>query len=340
MADSAKIKEALRQLDGGNDNHWTAAGEPRLETVRMVAGDQTISRADVETADKGFSRQTVLTEAPAPAVVDEGAPGGVVTGDPVPLVPQAAPAPIAITAPFDAEGHALPTDVPPLPSAPPADGLPTAYEPAMVEGGLPPGQNVEQATADVEGSASPGRPPQITLGTTEQGYNALNSEADDLRDAQASTAPSPNAPEGLGGAPGARSGGLTNEAGSDESTEQRPGEAQLSPVDRGAVGDADAVTDLEARLAEVSKVADHRRAAVDQAAGELAEATAEESRLRVEIEKARPRGGTMPAIQDYFSRIDETASAQAEARQKLTESGVDWKQLERLVKDPVTGNIK
>ena len=359
MADSAKINEALGQLDTENDNHWTQSGEPRLETVRMLAGDQTISRADVDTATKDFTRQSArdakappappappATDAasvpPAPAVVDAGAPGGILTGDPIQSVPAVPQPEIAVTPPYDADGSALPSDVPPLPTAPPADGLPTAAEPAMIEGGTPDerGQDAETPSADVEGSVEAGRPPQITEGTTEKGYNALATDESNLRDAQASTSPSPNAPEALGGDPGARSAGLTNEAGTDESTEQRPGEAQLSPVDRGAVGNANEVEDLEAQLAKVTAASDKLRGKVDDAQVALSESVAEESRLRVAIERARPRGGTMPAIQDYFAQLDATATKQAEARQAIADSGLDFGQLKKLVESPVTGDIK
>jgi len=353
MADSAKINEALGQLDTENDNHWTQSGEPRLETLRMLVGDQTISRSDVDAATKDFTRQSAraaktfdvqsaASTPPPPPVVDAGAPGGILTGDPIQSVPAVPQPQISITAPYDAEGTELPTNVPPLPTAPPADGLPTAAEPAMVEGAKPDerAQNAETASADVEGSVEAGRPPQITQGTTEQGYNALATDESNLQDAQASTKPSPNAPEALGGDPGARSVGLTNEAGTDESTEQRPGEAQLSPVDRGAVGDADAVKDLETQLEEASRRSEKLKGAADELNVELAKSTAEESRLRVAIEKARPRGGTMPAIQDYFARIDQTATEQAQVQQRLKDSGVDFGQLKKIMENPATGNIK
>lgn len=329
MADSAKISEALRKLDPENDNHWTTTGQPRLETVRMVAGDQTISREDVDGADKDFDRNAARN-APAPA-------GGAVTGDPVPAVPNPGQTPDN-TPPANVDGNPVPPP-PPLPTAPPADGLPTAAEPIAVEGAEPQGTNVEQPTPATEGSAAPGRPPQITEGVTEKGSNQLNSPDDDLRDAQASTTPSGNAPAELGGHGDAPQ-GATNEAGGDESTEQRPGEAQLSPVDRGAVGDADEVKALEAELETLSAHTQELRGAADDAQSALSESLGKESALRIRIEQARPRGGTMPAIQDYFAKIDEVATKTAEARQALADSGVDWKQLEKLVKDPATGAIK
>lgn len=65
---SNQIIEALKKLDLANDNHWTADGLPRLDTVKMLASDQTLTRELVEVAAPGFSRATALTwELPAQA---------------------------------------------------------------------------------------------------------------------------------------------------------------------------------------------------------------------------------------------------------------------------------
>lgn len=53
-----KIKAALQQLDGSNANHWTADGAPRLETVKMFAGDPSITRDLLERVAPGFSLKT------------------------------------------------------------------------------------------------------------------------------------------------------------------------------------------------------------------------------------------------------------------------------------------
>ena len=60
----SKILEALGKLDPANENHWTADGLPRIETVRMLAGDQTISREQITAEAPDFSR-TSSTIAPA-----------------------------------------------------------------------------------------------------------------------------------------------------------------------------------------------------------------------------------------------------------------------------------
>lgn len=76
---SVNILSALRQLDVNNDNHWTADGAPRLETVRMLAKDPAVSREALTLVAPGFSRAKGLPDAPAgipaqPAVAPVTAP--------------------------------------------------------------------------------------------------------------------------------------------------------------------------------------------------------------------------------------------------------------------------
>jgi len=53
---TAKIIEALQKLDTANDNHWTADGLPRIDTVKMLASDQTLTRDTITAAAPNFSR--------------------------------------------------------------------------------------------------------------------------------------------------------------------------------------------------------------------------------------------------------------------------------------------
>lgn len=52
-----KIREALAKLDVNNDNHWTAEGMPRLDVMKDLVGTA-VSRADITSAAKGFTRKT------------------------------------------------------------------------------------------------------------------------------------------------------------------------------------------------------------------------------------------------------------------------------------------
>lgn len=51
-----KIQAGLMKLDVKNDNHWTAEGQPKVEAVRFLAGDQSLSREDITKAAPDFSR--------------------------------------------------------------------------------------------------------------------------------------------------------------------------------------------------------------------------------------------------------------------------------------------
>lgn len=72
-----QLIDALLKLDVKNDNHWTSDGQPRLETLRMLAGNASLSRADVEAADPEFTRQKAMAKAEAegvpPAAADTAA---------------------------------------------------------------------------------------------------------------------------------------------------------------------------------------------------------------------------------------------------------------------------
>ncbi len=72
---SEKIVAALGQLDKENPNHWTAEGLPRLDTVKLLAGDQSLTRDAINAAAPGFSRAgTVPSDAAPVAPVTPAAP--------------------------------------------------------------------------------------------------------------------------------------------------------------------------------------------------------------------------------------------------------------------------
>lgn len=71
----SKVAEALHKLDVTNDNHWTADGLPRIDTVRMIAGNQALTREMITAEMPEFSRQTASLGASvavpvAPVVLD------------------------------------------------------------------------------------------------------------------------------------------------------------------------------------------------------------------------------------------------------------------------------
>lgn len=82
---TAKIREALQQLDPTNNEHWTDDGLPREGAVREFAHDTTLSRRDIQAAWPGFQR-----------AADSGDP---LAGETVEKVTAKAPA-LADAAPF------------------------------------------------------------------------------------------------------------------------------------------------------------------------------------------------------------------------------------------------
>lgn len=89
---SQKIQEALSKLDVTNDNHWTADGLPRLDTVKMLANESTLTREAVSAAVPGFTRTSAAqgVQAPAPAATPATPPP---VQETPPVAPQAAPTP-------------------------------------------------------------------------------------------------------------------------------------------------------------------------------------------------------------------------------------------------------
>lgn len=63
----SKITDALAKLDPANDNHWTSDGLPRIDTVKMLAGDPTLTRETITAEMPNFSRQTAGLVAPTVA---------------------------------------------------------------------------------------------------------------------------------------------------------------------------------------------------------------------------------------------------------------------------------
>lgn len=76
MKNNQAIIAALQKLDPSNDNHWTGDGLPRLDTVKLNAGDQSLTREDVTKAWPEFSRSNVTPapQAPVQATPNSAAP--------------------------------------------------------------------------------------------------------------------------------------------------------------------------------------------------------------------------------------------------------------------------
>lgn len=91
-----KLLVALTALAVANDNHWTQDGAPRLDTVKMLAGDPSITREQINAAAPGFSRTNPVVPGAVqtpPAAANSGQAANGTGGDPSTTAPAiAAPA--------------------------------------------------------------------------------------------------------------------------------------------------------------------------------------------------------------------------------------------------------
>jgi hypothetical protein len=56
---SVKVQAALKKLDPSEDNHWTKAGQPRIEVVAEILGDQSLTREAINEAWPNFDRDSL-----------------------------------------------------------------------------------------------------------------------------------------------------------------------------------------------------------------------------------------------------------------------------------------
>lgn len=61
------IIDALKKLDVSNDNHWTVDGQPRLDTVKMLAADPSVTRDTLNEIAPDFNRETAANWEPKQA---------------------------------------------------------------------------------------------------------------------------------------------------------------------------------------------------------------------------------------------------------------------------------
>lgn len=120
-----KIEEALAKLDPTNDNHWTADGLPRIDTVKMLAGDQGLTRDSITAVSPTFNREQALA-------------GGVI-------------AVVAPTTQAQAEGAVAATVATAVQAIPVATPTPKAAKPAeVIVVGVAPQLNAEEYATEIE----------------------------------------------------------------------------------------------------------------------------------------------------------------------------------------------
>lgn len=55
--DSSRLVSVIHDLDPRNESHWTKSGMPSLAAVRMLSGDESVTREDIERAAPGHCRR-------------------------------------------------------------------------------------------------------------------------------------------------------------------------------------------------------------------------------------------------------------------------------------------
>lgn len=100
----SKVLEALGKMDPMNDNHWTSDGMPRIDTVKFLAGDPTLTREMVTAEAPDFTRQALLamqaTAGATPPVVTKQTDPALAAAA-APVVTEQAAAPVTIAQPVE-----------------------------------------------------------------------------------------------------------------------------------------------------------------------------------------------------------------------------------------------
>lgn len=78
---TAAIQNALKQLDPTNNDHWTADGLARIDTVKALSGDTSLNREMLEKAAPGFNREQAGGENRVGGGLPAGPAAGTGTGD-------------------------------------------------------------------------------------------------------------------------------------------------------------------------------------------------------------------------------------------------------------------
>lgn len=67
-----QILEALRQLDGMDDSHWTGDGAPKVDVVKNLSGLESLTRQNIIDAAPQFSRENMELEGGDDAETETG----------------------------------------------------------------------------------------------------------------------------------------------------------------------------------------------------------------------------------------------------------------------------
>lgn len=302
MADKAKIAELLQKLDASNENHWTADGSPRLETVKFNNGGEAVSREDIDEHFKDFNK------ANASDYDWTGATGDINPGQ-------------------DAEGKDTGVHLETLPKVDgtdPREGtVNTDPKLGAANPDAPdqrPGQDAEGNLTGVVNPAATETPPEL--------YNPRTSEP-----AAAPGTSGPVAAGELTESPredGAGAAAQASQPGEGDGAEgATPGEAEQSEVDQ-RIADTDEVEDLEEELEEVEEALTDLRRSRDDLNKDIDEGNRHADKLRGRIAQLKGSEQTN-TIQAYLESRKEAMALRGENRATLREAGLTLKGITQAV---------
>lgn len=289
---SEKIINALKSLDTGNDNHWTADGRPRLETVKMLAADQSITREAVDAAAAGFTRAN-------PVVTGVDAEGKPATQGEATKTPDGG-VDIPGARDIEANGELAGVD---------ADGKLSGHtdQEARELGLERPASEEQPETGDLSIT-----PPEPAPGQTDTPTERTPANGQDPTSNPAPATEGHATPRDPG-APEASDGGDT---GTDE-------EAEQSEVEAGPQADADAIVSLEQELEDEERQLEKLNGYKDEINAQIADVQRRADSIRDDLTSARGSSDNGTAIVGYLEAQKRQSEERGQQRQALASAGVD-----------------
>lgn len=315
-----KLKAALDKLDPANDNHWTQDGLPRIDTVRMLAGNPALTREDLTEKHGDFNR-TVSQERSNKAT---GKAGGTDASTPTGGTPG---------------NGGTAGDPQTQPAANPkidANPVPPATDPAagLNETGL--------SDAGIDAAATSGKLEAPVGGTANLDGAALNEEvagrvkADGTRevplhagvDAEGNLAGMVMAPNEMVTSAPPR----TLPAAADQSANGRPN--SLQPV-HNLSADTGTVEELEAELKGAREDLSEAQQTLAKAQSDLRDAQNFVGDLEGQVEALKNNGSTLNPITAYLEQQRRNLKDRGELRKAVQESGLRIGELQKALRSPL-----
>ncbi len=309
-----KIQDALRKLDTTKDTHWTQDGLPAINIVKVLAGVSNVTRAEIEAAAPGFTRNApVVTQTPVP--VDTATAQA--AGDLASTGPTTPPGPTTGVSPVVGEGIAPPVQLA-------TDGT------AQVPDGL------KAASVDITAiPQAPGDEPTTGLANTVNTNPNGDLEQTGLTAGGIGLAASkPGAEDGTTATPAVDAGGTP--AASPELSQKL---AEIDPAEDARKQIEGLRLDLEEVNDEISDLSDTQQRVKNELVRFQNLAAQLETQIQILEKQANTSRGSS-AIGDYLESQKKVLAARGEVRQALKDSGLNLKELQKQLQSPLDASLK